>query len=255
MGDKMDYRVAMDAVGDGAKGSEGAMAKTWMTAAAQDGIPTAFIINKEGKIAWIGHPMQMDEPLEKIKSGSWDLAAARADHLKAIEEQVRFRKVQAKFSNARRAGDLEKLVAVVEEIVSEVPAIEFTVGPSKLTALIKLGEQEKALEYAQKLSKTEIFTQADGLNGLAWAIVDPEAKIKPSTKLIEFAVETARRADEMAHQKDGAIADTLAKAYFEAGNKSKAVETQERAIRLMKEAGFEDPSLQKRLEEYKKEAK
>ncbi len=66
MGDKMAYRVAVDDVGDKQKGSEGAMAKTWMTAAGQNGIPTAFIINKEGKIAWIGHPMSMDEPLEKI---------------------------------------------------------------------------------------------------------------------------------------------------------------------------------------------
>ena len=77
MGDKMAYRVAVDAVGDNEKGSDGAMAKTWMTAAGQNGIPTAFIVNKEGKIAWIGHPMSMDEPLAKITSGSWDLTVAR----------------------------------------------------------------------------------------------------------------------------------------------------------------------------------
>ena len=70
------------------------------------------------------------------------------------------------------------------------------------------------------------------MNALAWAIVDPDAGIKPSAKLIEFAVETAGRADEMAESKDAAIADTLAKAYFDAGQKAKAVETQERAIRL-----------------------
>ena len=49
------------------------MAKNWMTAAGQEGIPTAFIVNKEGKIAWIGHPMEMDKPLEKIVAGTWDL--------------------------------------------------------------------------------------------------------------------------------------------------------------------------------------
>src|SRR5437762_6606240 len=55
MGDKMDYRVAMDDVAEGAKGNEGKMAKNWMTAAEQDGIPAAFIVNGEGKVAWIGH--------------------------------------------------------------------------------------------------------------------------------------------------------------------------------------------------------
>ena len=233
----MAYRVAIDAVPDKEKGNKGAMAKNWMTAADQNGIPTAFIVNKEGKIAWIGHPMSMDEPLEKITSGSWDLKVAREEHRKAIEEQAKIQKLQSKFVAALRSGDPKKLVAAVDEIVGEVPAMEASFGPSKLTALIKLDEQDKALEYAQKLSKSELSKHAQGLNGLAWAIVDPDAGIKPSSKLIELAVETARRADELADGKDGAIADTLAKAYFDSGDATKAVETQERALRLMKEAG------------------
>ena len=52
------------------------MAKTWMEASGQNGIPTAFIVNKEGKIAWIGHPMEMERPLEKIIAGTWDLKTA-----------------------------------------------------------------------------------------------------------------------------------------------------------------------------------
>ena len=75
MGDKMDYRVAMD---DVANNSDGKMAKNWFEAAGQKGIPTAFIINKEGKIAWIGHPASMDGPLEQITEGSWNLTAAIA---------------------------------------------------------------------------------------------------------------------------------------------------------------------------------
>ena len=83
MGNKMEYRVAMDAVPERKRRAEGAMAKNWMKAASQNGIPTAFIINKDNKIAWIGHPSSMDEPLEKIISGSWDLKAAIAEHKKA----------------------------------------------------------------------------------------------------------------------------------------------------------------------------
>jgi thiol-disulfide isomerase/thioredoxin len=255
MGDKMAYRVAVDAVAENGKGSDGAMAKTWMTAAGQDGIPTAFIINKEGKIAWIGHPMSMAEPLEKITSGSWDLTVARAEHLKATEDRVNLRKVQSKFATAVRSGDQKKIVAAVEEIADEVPSAELMFGPTKLTALIKLDEQDKALEYAKKLSRTELSKNAQGMNGLAWAIVDPDAGLKPSSQLVEFALVIARQADELARERDGMIADTLAKAYFDAGNVSKAVETQERAVRLMKEAGQEDQGVKNRLEQYKKAAK
>jgi thiol-disulfide isomerase/thioredoxin len=255
MGEKMAYRVACDAVGENKKANEGAMAKTWMTAAGQNGIPTAFIINKEGKIAWIGHPMSMDEPLEKITSGSWDLKVARADHLKAIENRVILQKIQSKYVTAVRSGDQKKIVTAVEEIADELPSAELTFGPGKLTALIKLDEQDKAMEYAKKLFRTELSKNAQGLNGLAWAIVDPDAGLKPSSQLVEFALVIARQADELARERDGMIADTLAKAYFDAGNVSKAVETQERAVRLMKAAGQEDAGVKNRLEQYKKAAK
>ena len=149
MGDKMAYRVAMDAVPDKEGPQKGAMAKHWMTAAGQGGIPTAFIVDKAGKIAWIGHPMSMDRPLEKIVSGSWDLKTARAEHLKAMEERANLRKIQSKYIAAARSGDAKKLVAVVDEIVAELPSMEPAVGPSKLTALIKLDEQDKALDYAK----------------------------------------------------------------------------------------------------------
>ena len=41
------------------------MAESWMEAADQHGIPTAFIV-RDGKVAWIGHPMAMDEALERV---------------------------------------------------------------------------------------------------------------------------------------------------------------------------------------------
>ena len=62
MGEKMTYRVALD---DKSKEEKGMMAKTWMEAAGQDGIPAAFVVDKAGKIAWIGHPTELDGPLRK----------------------------------------------------------------------------------------------------------------------------------------------------------------------------------------------
>ncbi len=148
-------------------------------------------------------------------------------------------------------------MTVIDEVISEVPSSEMMAGPLKLTALIKLEEQDRALDYAEKLAKSDLSKQAQGLNRVAWAIVDPDAGIKPSAKLIEFAVETARSADEKANAKDAAIADTLAKAYFDSGNTAKAVETQERAVRLAKGSPYESAlgEMKERLDKYKKAAK
>jgi thiol-disulfide isomerase/thioredoxin len=60
MGDKMTYRVALDDKTDGGKGK---MADAWMAAAGRKGIPSAFLVDTQGRIAWIGHPMQLKEPI------------------------------------------------------------------------------------------------------------------------------------------------------------------------------------------------
>lgn len=49
-GKKMDYSVAKDA--------NGSVGKAWLTAAGQGGIPCAFVV-AGGKVAYIGHPMNL----------------------------------------------------------------------------------------------------------------------------------------------------------------------------------------------------
>jgi thiol-disulfide isomerase/thioredoxin len=76
MGDKMTYRVALD----NKEGSEqGKMLETWMAAAGQNGIPTAFLIDKTGHIAWIGHPMNLPEKtIEDVLAGTYHTKKATA---------------------------------------------------------------------------------------------------------------------------------------------------------------------------------
>ena len=57
----MGFRVGVD--------GQGRMWKSWMEAAGLEGIPTAFIVDAVGKIAWIGNPAEMDEPLRQIAGG------------------------------------------------------------------------------------------------------------------------------------------------------------------------------------------
>jgi thiol-disulfide isomerase/thioredoxin len=248
MGDKMDYRVALDAVPAGKGRGDGAMAKTWMEAAGQEGIPTAFIVNKEGKIAWIGHPTELERPLGKVIAGTWDPR-------KEKEDQDKFKKLASKLQSAQRSGDSKEILDTIDEIVAVRPDLETRLGAMKLPALLKLDQQDKALELGKTLEKTELGEQAEGLNLIAWSIVDPDSGVKPKAELIKFALDLARKADEKSDRKNGAIADTLAKAYFDSGDVSKALETQERAVRLIKESGDDvDPGMKERLEKYRKAA-
>jgi thiol-disulfide isomerase/thioredoxin len=83
-GNHIGYRVAIDRVPPG-KDAEvsGAMIQGWLEPAGEKGVPTAFLIDGRGRIAWIGHPMDLDDvkagkPLEQVVAGTWDLKAAAA---------------------------------------------------------------------------------------------------------------------------------------------------------------------------------
>ena len=72
MGDKMDYIVAVD---KGGKTSAG-----YMEAFGIGGIPHAFVVNKDGVIAWHGHPMAgLDKALEEMLAGKYDIEAAKQE--------------------------------------------------------------------------------------------------------------------------------------------------------------------------------
>ena len=67
MADKMDYIVACD---DDRQSNDG-----YMVAYGQNGIPTAFIVGKEGKVLWFGHPMAGLEEMLRGTPRSPSLAA------------------------------------------------------------------------------------------------------------------------------------------------------------------------------------
>jgi thiol-disulfide isomerase/thioredoxin len=69
MGAQMTYPVALD---DFSQDENGEMGRTWMTAAKKNGIPCAFVIGKDGNIAWIGHPAKIsDKMIEQLLDGSY----------------------------------------------------------------------------------------------------------------------------------------------------------------------------------------
>jgi hypothetical protein len=70
MGGKMKYRVVAD------KNQKTIAA--YMVAFNKRSIPTAFIVDKQGRVAWMGHPQDgMDEAIEQMLAGTYDMSAVR----------------------------------------------------------------------------------------------------------------------------------------------------------------------------------
>jgi len=53
----------------------GAVYESYMVAFMEAELPTAFIVGRSGLIEWVGHPLQIEEPLTKIVAGGWDRPA------------------------------------------------------------------------------------------------------------------------------------------------------------------------------------
>lgn len=242
MGDQMEYRVAQDRSAD--------FDKSWMAAAKQSGIPSAFVVNQKGVIAWIGHPMELDGVLPKVVDGSWDMAKAteaseQAIRLTARREAVekQARAVTAKSEKAWRAGNKEEAISYVEELVALDPEVFQQPAVWKAEVLIRdLRKPAEGHAYIRAMSEGAMKDYPEALNAFAWLIVDGEEE---ATRDLDLAEKVARRAETLTKGGDPNVLDTLARVQFLKGDADGAIATLEKALPL---AG-DDAQVKQQLEE------
>ncbi len=255
MGPKMAYNVAFD-------GPSKTMATTWMDAAKQNGIPTAFLV-KNGKVLWIGHPMDgLDEAVGQVLAGTFDVAAAKAKFDKQMAEQAEAEKAQAEMAvllkplmDANKAKDYDAALKAIDDVEAKRPDLKKRLESSRFTILAKMGSP-KLLDLANRFATDDYKDDAMTLNALAWPIVDPESKA--ANPNYAAALVLAKRAAEATEMKDGTVLDTYALALYRTGDKKQALEVQTKAVALAKAAkDFDAVSLKEmeaRLEMYTKDA-
>jgi thiol-disulfide isomerase/thioredoxin len=244
MGNKMTYRVALDDKRDGGKGK---MAETWMEAAGQNGIPAAFLVNKEGVIAWIGHPMSLKEKtIEAVLDGTFDVKKEAAAYAARIERERRMDGLWRNLNGAMRQKDWDKAEAGLAELEKALPKDE---QDSLVMPRFNLLAGKKDFKAACRLAgqwSDEHQDNAHYQNELAWAIV---ARAEFAERDLDLAERIAQRASDAAKGKDANVLDTLARAQFMKGDKDKAVATQARAVELAR--GKQKEKFQEVLDSYK----
>lgn len=230
-GDQMDYHVAMDKI-DRPTDRDGFMAKNWMEAAHQPGIPTAFVIGKDGKIAWIGHPMAMEEPLSQIIDGTFDEAAFSATYAAQIQKMVDednspANKLMTEFSREARAKQWKEALATLDKLAT-MPGREMQVNILRLEVYGASGDAAGYSALGKKLMAGAAKNDGVLLNSIAWGIVDPKSKLSPRD--LDLAKAAAERSVELAQRKDPASLDTLAWTYHWIGDNDKAAELESEAL-------------------------
>ena len=189
MGDKMDYVVALD--------SDRKTSGDYLGAYGQNGIPTAFIVDKQGRIAWVGHPMSgLDTAIEEIVAGTYDLAAAQKEFEGRAAKEAKMQELNQAFMKYMQAA-----------------------SKADAKGLAELGKP--LLDMADKDPQI--------LNAIAWNILTaPQIKTRDTA----FALQVAKAAVTASKEKNPAVLDTYARALFDSGKTSEAVAQQKKAIAL-----------------------
>jgi thiol-disulfide isomerase/thioredoxin len=220
MGDKMDYAVAFD-------GIEGTTAN-WMFRLGQSGIPCAYVINREGKMAWVGHPRDVGSVVAELVSGTYDMSKSPDRVARDAAVARKIRDLNTRYQRAMNEGKPEEIVKVLGELVDLDPVRFQEEIPQKFRMmLVDLKDDKGAYAFARKMREGAAKDLAKPLNDMAWVIVDDD---QVARRDYDEALALALRADEVSNHESAAVMDTLARAYFEKGEIDKAIETQTRAI-------------------------
>ncbi len=249
MGEKMTYRVALD---DKSKSQKGAMADTWMTAAGRGGIPSAFLVDKTGTIAWIGHPMTLnDETIEAVIAGKHDIAKAKADYDAGQKQQAAAREGQKKISAAmtefralvekKEWDKAEAQLAEVQKLAAEMPggAQPSLVQNLKFQLVIARGDSAGALALAREAVNTAPEAQKRMTKQMMASRIVSEARAIGKTDLLDQAVAWNEEVAESQPGQPFALMG-LARAHFLAGNREKAIAAQEKVVATLKDGQSKD---------------
>jgi len=215
MGNKMNYHVAVE--------KDKLMAQDWLSAYHMRGIPAAFVIDRSGRIAWIGMPVNLDKVLPQVIAGKWDLVKAASDRnenarLTQIDNNLVVTTLNPFMGNPGRP---EEALKKIDELLVENPGLKYYYKTAHFTifALVKLND-ERVVDYCRVLFEA---TDDPPFKSVTDAVIN-RPNLKPAIYLL--AVEAyQQQLDRYPWSMNfPETYKSMAKLYSQAGNEAKAAE-------------------------------
>lgn len=237
--DRMAYTVACD--------PDKSVNDDYMAAAMRNTIPTAFLVGKDGRVEWIGHPASMDDVLEAVVKDSWDRDAFRTSYEDAQRRDLFTRQMRSRMSAASRAGEWEQVLGMLDEAVEQFPEDPNWRMQRFQVLLENLDRGDEAYASVKELAPL-IWDDPTALNTVAWNALTLGAD---DDRDLDCCMRLAKRANELTNSESPAILDTLARAYWEQGDRAEAIAVQEKAVVHAKGTSF-DAGITETLDHYRR---
>jgi thiol-disulfide isomerase/thioredoxin len=200
-----------------------------------------FFVVKDGTVLWYGHPNESEKPLESIAAGTWDPASIREEFmLNAVVSRAKEQSGRI-YKECEKSGNWQPLLEFFDSVAVAVPKRASTFELQRFGTMIGPGDMaDQGYAYGNQLL-ARYPTDLSVLRTLArTALASPQVRRRD----VDWAFAIARKADDVGEGKDSRAAEVLAMAWFSKGDREKAIEAQERALRLQTDA-----KLKKVLEE------
>lgn len=209
----------------------------WLDAAGQESIPTAFVVDREGTVVWVGNPTlpegEFNEPvidrvLREVLSDTYKLDEAITEARSKIEErraQERERATKNALTQEMNAlwseGDLAGALGVIDRIIEIDPASASNLAVRKAEVLLgEMYRPEEATAFFREMMTGPYFDDDETLMHLATLF---SGRVDPGEEGRLLAIEAAslvvRRNPEAHHIM------TLAGAQYAVGDKGEALRT------------------------------
>ncbi|MFO0832967.1 MAG: TlpA disulfide reductase family protein [Phycisphaerales bacterium] len=218
-GDTMAYTVAFD-------GKAMVMGESWMKAAGRNSIPTAFVVDATGAIAWIGHPSHLDMVLDAVTSGKWDNATG-PDLLKSAHKEVT--DALARYNDGVQAGD-----QAWKNAEAKYPFVARTMHDDRYAAVIKAGHYQAGYALGRELlEEGKAHNDPSLISSVLTPMLDGEHPPKEIDRAL--ALDAGREAFERADQSSPGAHIGIAQVHFLLGEIDKGKAACAKAVELAPE--------------------
>lgn len=229
------------------------MSTYWKKATGQRGIPFAMIVNKDGKIAWMGHPILIDHPLKQIVDDNWDLKKAKTKYMEDKRLDSIDASIITRFNAYVKPETSAQGLLAVDSLLKKEPALKYREYTAHYTFVYLLNtDPEKAVAFARETWLANDIPAWFRVSDMVSYTIYKKLQMPASVYLLGADALQAQIDHYPWSMDNPATYDMLAEFYFYAGEKDKAVAAEKKAIEST--AGRKDVT-EKQLTEFKERLK
>lgn len=221
---KMRYNIALDDSSD-------TMSNTWLRAAGRNGIPCAFVVDRTGTIAWIGHPMDnMDKVVEQVVDGKWDTAKFKKDFEAAAAAERKRNEFYTKLQTSAAKSSYDQFLSEFQAAAKEDRDTAISMVPS-LALSVTRRDAADGVKFVKYVAANELKGNTMAISQTCMNVANA-LREKPDQlrEIAKISTDNAKKADN----KSGAVVWAYhARTLMAAGDKKGAMGACDKAMGMV----------------------